>query len=121
MWTAEQEAKYREHGGTPPLARCNAVCDIEAIFAGVSDAETYEQAANYLRDHGAELIKAIAPFCEAAPEPEPEEPADCPECDGTGGVDDPARCLRCGMVGCGTIDCSACGGTGKARTGTGGE
>ena len=55
--------------------------------------------------------EAIAAWNRRAPaQPEPVE---CNACDGTGRVDSPEQCARCGSVGCSTDECAACSGTGQ--------
>ncbi len=59
--------------------------------------------------------------CVCAPITEPqtagwrpiEEAVDCAECDGTGKVPSPETCTRCGYVGCWSITCEKCGGSGS--------
>lgn len=59
--------------------------------------------------------------CNAASE-EPAQVADvpnspCAACDGDGRVPSPEECTRCGLRGCWTVECAACGGTGEVAAG----
>lgn len=47
----------------------------------------------------------------------------CAACDGDGRVPSPEECTRCGLRGCWTVECAACGGTGEvaAAPAAGGE
>lgn len=85
--------------------RMSALWHLRALL---QDPEAHATAAReFLAAPPAASVPTVQPLTEAAP-----EPTSCLACDGDGRMPSPEVCSRCGITGCWTIDCEACGGSG---------